>query len=73
MLENQLSAIQVLRSRCTLNDFDLTDWQYATILLLTFPSTPTYKAIKDYYLNNVEPKQLSPNTIRARVVETEAR
>ena len=71
-LENQLSAIQVLRSRCALNDFDLTDWQYATILLLALPSTPTYKAIKDYYLNNVEPKQLSPNVIRAQVVETEA-
>ena len=38
-LENQLSAIQVLRSRCALNDFDLTNWQYATILLLTLPST----------------------------------
>ena len=72
-LANQLSAILVLHSRCTLNDFDLTDWQYATILLLALPSTPTYKAIKDYYLNNVELKQLSPNAIRAWVVETEAR
>ena len=71
-LENQLATMQVLRSRCALNDFDLTDWQYATIVLLALPSTPTYKAIKDYYLNNVEPKQLSPNTICVRVVETEA-
>ena len=68
-LESQLAAMQVLHSRCTLNDFDLTDWQYATIVLLTLPSTPTYKAIKDYYLNNVEPKKLSPNTIRAWVPE----
>ena len=72
-LENQLSAIQVLRSCCALNNFDLTDWQYAAILLLALPSTPTYKAIKDYYLNNVEPKKLSPNAIRTRVVETKAR
>ena len=72
-LENQLAAMQVLRSRCALNDFDLNNWQYATVVLLALPSTPTYKAIKDYYLTNVEPKKLSPNTIRARVVETEAR
>ena len=72
-LKNQLSAIQVLHSRCALNDFDLTNWQYATILLLALPSTPTYKAIKDYYLNNVKPKKLSPNAIRAWVVETKAR
>ena len=72
-LENQLAAMQVLCSRCALNDFDLSDWQYATIILLALPSTPIYKAIKDYYLNNVKPKKLSPNAIRAQVVETEAR
>ena len=72
-LDNQLAAIQVLRSRCALNDFDLSDWQYATILLAALPSSPSYTAIKDYFLNNVEPKKLDPNAIRSRVVETEAR
>ena len=45
-LKNQLAAMQVLRSRCALNDFDLTDWQYANIILLALPShwgqTPVY-------------------------------
>lgn len=69
-LENQLTAMQVLCSRCTLNDFDLSDWQYATTILLTLPSTLTYKVIKDYYPNNIKPKKLSPNAIRVWVVET---
>ena len=71
-LESQLNALLVLHSRCALNNFNLPDWQFTTVLLLALPASNSYKAIKDYFLNNVKPKKLSPNTICVQVTETEA-
>lgn len=70
-LEEQLNALQDLRSKCALNDFKYEDWQFAALILLALPES--YENIKDYFLTTSSPKTLKPEEIRARILEKQNR
>jgi gag-polypeptide of LTR copia-type/Zinc knuckle len=70
-LEEQLNALQDLRSRCALNDFQYEDWQFAALILLALPES--YENIKEYFLTTPSPKNLKPEEIRARILEKQNR
>ena len=70
-LEDQLNALQDLRSRCALNDFKYEDWQFAGLILLALPES--YENIKEYFLTTPSPKNLKPDEIRARILEKQNR
>ena len=70
-LEEQLNALQDLRSRCALNDFKYEDWQFAALILLALPDS--YENVKEHFLTTPEPKNLRPDDIRARILEKQNR
>jgi hypothetical protein len=70
-LEEQLNALQELRSRCALNDFKYADWQFAALILLALPDS--FDNIKDHFLTTSTPKNLKPDDIRARILEKQNR
>ena len=70
-LEEQLNALQDLRSRCALNDFKYDDWQFAALILLALPDS--YENVKEHFLTTPDPKNLKPDDIRARILEKQNR
>jgi hypothetical protein len=70
-LEAQLNNLQVIRSRCAMNDIRLEDWQYAAFILIKLPET--YQHIADALLAKGSTKDLKPEDVRAKILETEIR
>jgi len=70
-LEEQLNALQDLRSRCALNDFKYEDWQFAALILLALPDS--YDNVKEHFLTTADPKNLNSDDIRARILEKQNR
>ena len=70
-LEDQLNRHYELCSSCATNDFTVLDWQYAALILLALPDS--YSHIQETFLTIGLVKDLKPDEVRARIVETEIR
>ena len=70
-LENQLNLYQELRSRCSINDMKVPDWQYASLILLALPDSFTH--VQESFLTTGSIKDLKSDEVRARILETENR
>ena len=70
-LEDQLNRHLELRSRCATNDFLVPDWQYATLILLALPDS--YSHVQETFLTTGTVKDLKPDEVRSRILETEIR
>ena len=70
-LEEQLGRLWELRSHCATNDLNLDDWVFALLTLLALP--PSYQHIPDSLLASSNIKDLKPDVVRAKIVETEIR
>ena len=71
-IEKQLNDMIVLRNKCHLHKFTFEDWQFAALILLALPDSLAH--IKDHFLTATSSAEgLSPDTVRAKIVEYENR
>jgi len=70
-LEAQLNKLTDIRSTCALNDFEVTDWQFASIILLALPEA--YRNIADSLLSATDVKNLKIDDVKAKILDQEAR
>jgi len=70
-MEFQLDSFTELHSRCALNKHTVTDWQFATMILITLPNS--FSHVQDAFLTTGDPQDLDPDTVRAKVLEFENR
>ena len=67
-LEDLLNRHYELHSRCAMNNFTVPDWQYAALILLALPDS--YSHIQETFLMTGLVKDLKPDEVRARIIET---
>lgn len=70
-LEAQLNKLTDIRFICALNDFEVQDWQFASIILLALPER--YRNIADSLLPANDIKRLSIDHVKAKILDQEAR
>ena len=70
-LEDQLNRHLELRHHCAVNDFVVPDWQYASLILLALPTS--YSHVQDSFLTTSSVKNLKPDEVRSKILETEIR
>ena len=70
-MEAQLTKLLGFRSTCALNGFKVDDWIFTTIILMSLPEC--YTNIADALLNASECKDLLIDTVKAKILDQEAR
>ena len=70
-MEFQLDSFTELRSRCALNKHTVTDWQFATMILIALPDS--FSHVQDAFLTTGDPQDLSPDTVHAKILKFENR
>ena len=68
-LGDQLNKLWELRARCAANELDLKDWVFAVLTLVALPAS--YSHIPDSLLASEDIKSLKPETVHAKIMETE--
>lgn len=70
-MEVQLNELTEIRSTCALNDFEVQDWQFASIILIALPER--YRNITDSLLSTNDVTKLSVDEVKAKILDQEAR
>lgn len=70
-IREQIEKHMDLRARLELNYFILSDWHYATHILISLP--PSFDAIRDYFLTTFEPNHLKLDDVLKRVFDKDER
>ena len=70
-MEAQLTKLSGFHSTCTLNGFKVDNWIFTTIILMFLPKH--YTNITDALLNASKCKDLSIDTVKAKILDQEAR
>ena len=65
--EDQLNRLMDMRNVCALNKFLVEDWQFASIMLAALPTK--YQHITDALLNSKENDQITPDEVRAKILD----